>query len=256
MGRIIGFLSGKGGVGKTTLVSNIGLVLAKKGKKTVCIDCNPSGPNLSLHHGVPTTWTTLEEALKGTAHYSEALYAPPYGKNNLHILPSSLSTYSSSLEGIEKILGGMVAYYDYILLDGAAGTGSEAEWVARVSDELFLVTTPELPSIASAHLAKKMAERLGKKIDGIIINQARRESTEIPPGEIGDVLEARIIGVIPFHDTVKKAVANGKPVAHLYPNSPVTRTIEKMVDKELLGWNSPGFWSRLFNTSTLLSRTE
>ena len=67
MTRIIACASGKGGVGKTTFVANLGVALAELGKDVIAVDTNLTTPNLGLHLGVPLYPTTLHDVLKGKA---------------------------------------------------------------------------------------------------------------------------------------------------------------------------------------------
>ena len=64
MTKIISVLSGKGGVGKTTMITNLATALANKGKKVIVIDANVTAPNLAIHLGIPTaSLITLNDVL-------------------------------------------------------------------------------------------------------------------------------------------------------------------------------------------------
>ena len=73
MTRIISILSGKGGVGKTTVASNLGAALVKKGKDTIILDGNVTTPNLSLHLGIPLYPVTLHDFLNKKAQIESAI---------------------------------------------------------------------------------------------------------------------------------------------------------------------------------------
>lgn len=75
MTRIIGVISGKGGVGKTTVVANLGVILASEFKKDVIIvDCNISTSHLALYLGMYYCPITLNQVLKGEAKIEDAMY--------------------------------------------------------------------------------------------------------------------------------------------------------------------------------------
>lgn len=66
MGKVIGVISIKGGVGKTTVVSNLGATLAYEfGKKVLVIDANFSAANLGLHLGIVDPEITIHDVLAG-----------------------------------------------------------------------------------------------------------------------------------------------------------------------------------------------
>ncbi|MBS3051549.1 MAG: P-loop NTPase, partial [Candidatus Aenigmarchaeota archaeon] len=72
MTRIIAVVSGKGGVGKTTMVANIGTALSKLGKNVIILDANLTTPSLGMHLGVPLYPVTLHDVLKGRANIKDA----------------------------------------------------------------------------------------------------------------------------------------------------------------------------------------
>jgi septum site-determining protein MinD len=83
--RVISILSGKGGVGKTTTVANLGLALSMVfNKKVVLLDGNSTTPDLGLHLGMYSFPHTLEDVLMGKVSITEALYHHPQG---ISILP-------------------------------------------------------------------------------------------------------------------------------------------------------------------------
>ena len=90
MTRILSVVSGKGGVGKTTLVSNISASLVKAGKNVLVIDGNVTGSNLHIHLGIEATdnMITLNDVLEDKAFITQAIYRHPLG---FSIIPASLS---------------------------------------------------------------------------------------------------------------------------------------------------------------------
>ena len=87
MVKIIGICSGKGGVGKTVLASNLGISLQKMDKKVAIIDFNFTTPHLSLHFGIFSQDVTFNNFLRDEVDIKEAIYNHESG---LDIVPSSL----------------------------------------------------------------------------------------------------------------------------------------------------------------------
>ncbi|MDI6721594.1 MAG: AAA family ATPase, partial [Candidatus Aenigmarchaeota archaeon] len=160
MTRIIACISGKGGVGKTTVVSNLGVALAKFGRNVIVVDANLTTPNLGLHLGVPLYPTTLHDVLKGTAAIKDAIY---YHDSGLKIIPAGLSL--RDLRGVDSrdlpnVLLDLLGTSDIVLLDAAAGLGKETLSAIEAADETMLVANPELTSVADALKASKLAQQL------------------------------------------------------------------------------------------------
>ena len=75
MTEIISIISGKGGVGKTTLVSNLAVSLTKTNAKVLVIDGNVTGANLGIHLGVPSVYpVSLNDVLNKNAFITQAIY--------------------------------------------------------------------------------------------------------------------------------------------------------------------------------------
>ena len=86
MARVIGIVSGKGGVGKTTLASNLGIALSKFGRNVTLVDCNVTTSHLGFYFGLYDYPVTLNQVLKGEASLESATYF----SNGVKIIPASL----------------------------------------------------------------------------------------------------------------------------------------------------------------------
>ena len=233
MARIISVLSGKGGVGKTTLVSNLGAALIKKGKRVMILDANVTTPNLSLHLGIPFYPVTLHDVLEGKHPIDSAVYHHPSG---LKIIPASLNVESVknvNLEKFENILLSLLGRTDIILIDSAPGLCKEALVAMNISDELIVVTNPELPALTDALRTIKIAEEEGVKILGAVVNRVKGHKHEISLEEIKSMLNVPIIEVVPEDINVPKSIAKMKPVVHHKPNSKSSKRFHRIASKIL-----------------------
>ena len=88
--KIIGLLSGKGGVGKTTTSINVSAALNHFGKKVVVVDANVTTPNVGLHLGVPIVPVTLHDVLKGSHKIHDAVYQH---KSGTLVVPASIALH-------------------------------------------------------------------------------------------------------------------------------------------------------------------
>lgn len=230
MANVIAVSGGKGGVGKTTTVANLGLALRKLGKDVTLIDTNLTTPSLSLHLGIPLYPITLHDVLRGDAYITEAMYIHQSG---LRIVPASLSL--EDLEGtdarkIAKIMDEVAAETDIVLLDCAAGLGNETVAALRAADSLLLVTNPDLPSVTDALKTKKLAEEMGVKVLGVVLNRvdARKKKSQLSEKEVKDMLEVPILALVPEDANVQLAIHNKTPVVHHRPRAAASREYVKL----------------------------
>src|SRR3989338_1469258 len=196
MTRVIVVASGKGGVGKTTLTSNLGAALTEFGYKTVVVDANLTTPNLGFHLGVPLYPKTLHDVLKGDASIDETIYAHPSG---LKVIPAGISMAdlkSTNPKNLGKAVLDLIGDYDVVILDGAAGLGKESLASLQAADEALIVTKPQLPAVTDALKTIKLAEEAGTKISGIVLNRVRGASSELSVADVESLLGHSVIATI------------------------------------------------------------
>jgi len=250
MARIVAIVSGKGGVGKTTLASNLGAVLSEFGKKTVIVDGNVTTPNISLHLGIPFSPVTLHDVLRGDAHIRDAIYKHPKG---FSIVPGSISLNDIrdiNLDNLSEALKHLESNTEIILLDAPAGLGKETLKSIEVAHDILIITNPDIPSVTEALKVKELATSLGKNVLGVVVNRIRREKVELSEEEISDILELPIIGKIPEDPFVHHSIMNKTPVVFFNPNSPSSIAFKKL-GADLIGeeieMEGLGLFQRLIN---------
>jgi flagellar biosynthesis protein FlhG len=177
--RVISFASGKGGVGKTALVSNLGHLWANEGKRTLLVDADWSLGKLSIAMGAKPKWT-LENVLSGELSLEGAITEL---KPNLSLLASP-----SGVLGLEELspdqrkllfyeLDALGSLYDFILLDHSSGISLGVLEFAAASHQHVIVTTPEPTSYTDAYaIMKILSKRYGINEFWLLITMSRNAS--------------------------------------------------------------------------------
>jgi cell division ATPase MinD len=229
MVRIIGIVSGKGGVGKTTLGLNIGAALSHHFKKNVTIvDCNVTTSHLGLYLGMYYCPITLNKVLRGEYTAEEAVQTHHSG---LKVIPASLSL--SDLEGIDvtEIRNSLKSLFDkndIILLDGSPGLGREAVATLRASDEILYVTNPYIPFAMDIVRNQEIVNEIGVKPLGIVLNMVHGKKYEMNSKEIEELTRLPVIAKIPFDRNVHKSLALKIPVVTYKPYTAASKEIMKL----------------------------
>jgi len=210
MVRIIDVCSGKGGVGKTTIVSNLGIALQKFYKKTVVIDFNFTTSHLSLFFGIQSHPITINHVLRNEASLEDAIYNHQSG---LKIVPGSLKLkdiVDIDVNYLRKIIEKTFSNYDIVLIDSAPGLGREALIALQTSDEVLYVANPSVPSLVDIAKCNELINNLENKPKpiGIIVNRVRNKSYEIKNDDIAQFTETPIIGVIPEDEKILASFNN------------------------------------------------
>jgi len=255
MTRLICVSGGKGGVGKTTVTSNIGAALTQFGSDTIVLDANLTNPNLGFHLGIPLYPKTLHDVLKGNAHITEAMYIHNSG---LRVVPAGLSIedlVDTSPDNLSDVLLDAVGEPDYVLIDSAAGLGNESINAIEASDEVLIVTNPYLPDVTDALKTVNIAEEAGTDVLGVVVNRVKDHESELEPDEIESMVGHPVIMEVPEHSKVQEALAVKKPVVHHDPDHHVSERF-KTVAADIDGieyepdLGRKGFVTRLLNKFT------
>ena len=152
--KILPVASGKGGVGKSVLVANLGISLASFGQRTVLVDLDLGGSNLHTYLGMKNRNLGLGNFIADkTVSFNDIRVRSPYP--NLDFIPGDVLvtgaanlTYGqkrSIISNIEKLDA------DYVLLDLGSGSHFNTLDFFLMSNSGFLVTTPQAPAILNAY---------------------------------------------------------------------------------------------------------
>ena len=226
--RVISVISGKGGVGKTTLVSNLAVALSRMGRKVTVIDANITGANLSVHLGLVQYDKSINDVLGNDSDISDVIYTHPSGFN---VVPASLNRLDGDMSRLKGIISHFVGVDDYIIIDAAAGVEGEVRSAVECSDSVILVTTPEITAISNVALASELCAEMSKNILGVVVNQVHGDSFEVKPEQIGTFLGTPVIAKIDDHKHVRESVAVGVPVVGYSPKCQPSKAIFGLAEK-------------------------
>ncbi len=226
--RRVAVASEKGGVGKTTLVLNLGLALARRGWRTLVVDTDPQGAiSLSLNREVGAT-AGLAELASGAAGSADVVVETrlpelafvPAGRKR--VLPDQLAA------GLDLLLASATGTYEVMLFDTASGLGDRTEAVLRRSSAVLVPVQAEPLSLRTLQatldgLAALRAET-GLELLGIVLTmvQSRDPVSLATVQEIWSRLPAEIVldGFVPRDAAFLKASAHGVPVQLLSRRRP------------------------------------
>jgi septum site-determining protein MinD len=228
MGKTIGIVSLKGGVGKTSIVAALGGALSMLGQKVLLVDGNLSSPNLGLHLNIINPERTIHDILNRTARIKDAIYQ----SNNLDVIPASIfNGVKVNPLKLKDHLKGIKKRYDFVILDSSPSLDEETLAVMLASDEIFVVTTPDHPTMSTSLKAAKLAKQRGSPISGIILNKVHKKDFELSLDEIEETLRIPVFALIPYDINVLKALSKMEPSTIYKPRSEGSEELMKFAAK-------------------------
>lgn len=219
MSEVIVVTSGKGGVGKTTTVANIGTGLASLDKKVVLVDTDIGLRNLDVVLGLENRIVyNLVDVIEGNCRMKQALIKDKRYPN-LFLLPSAQTRDKTSVspEQMKKLCDELKKEFDFIILDCPAGIEQGFKNAIAGAGKALVVTTPEVSAIRDADRIIGLLEAEELKDIHLIINRLRidmiKKGDMMSVEDVVDILAIPLIGTLPDEETVVVATNQGEPLA-------------------------------------------
>lgn len=230
--KMIAISSGKGGVGKTNIAANLGYALSRLGKKILIMDTDLGLGNLDVLLGITPKYN-MSHVISGEKAFADIMVDGP---GNMKILPASSGIHglthltSSQMDLISEQMLHIVASFDAVLIDTAAGISSNVLYFNASAQDVYIVVTPDLTAITDAYaLIKVLSIQCGVSGFRLLVNQVEnaKEAREIfrhlelVTGQFLDV-SIDFMGHILKDDNMSKGIRSQKMVSDMFPKSPAS----------------------------------
>ncbi len=236
-------MSGKGGVGKTSVSVNLSLALASKGFKVGIMDVDMHGPDVPRMLGIEGMLSVNSNRKLEPKRYSENLSAVSIESLTQNRDDAIIWRGPMKYSAIKQFIGDVEwGSLDYLIIDSPPGTGDEPLTIAQtISDaKAIIVTTPQEVSLADVRKSISFCKTLKMEIFGLIENMSGFTCPHC--GEVVDLFgsgggekTARAAGIpflgkIPFDPQMVSCGDKGISFQEQYENSPVTKAFANVAD--------------------------
>ena len=240
--HVILVMSGKGGVGKSTVATNLAVALARSGQRVGLLDADMYGPSIPTMLGITARPTTDGQKIVPLERFDIKLMS----------LGFLLEDARSAVVWRGPMLHGALTQFlrdvdwgdlDFLLIDMPPGTGDVALTVSQIiqATGAVVVTTPQEVALQDVYKSVSMAKKVNIPILGVIENQSyfvcnhcehRHELFGSGGGQrIAEFAESELLGQIPIEPTVREWGDAGTPVVQASPGSSIAKTITAIATK-------------------------
>ena len=260
MPRIITVTSGKGGVGKTNITTNLSLHLAAMGFNPCILDADFGLANINILLGINPEYT-LKDVIKNKIELSDIIIKDYEG---VDIIPGSSGMEDIAnidQESLDKLIESFstINAYDFLFIDTAAGISSDIISLCIAANEIIIVITPEPTSLTDAYALLKVLTNNGFDGDVLIIVNNCKNSTVAKKTYSGFKhvvikylsLNVQPLGVILEDSNIPQSVREQKPFISNFPDTIASKCL-KIIAKNLINNTSSdletrdiqSFWKR------------
>lgn len=236
--RVFAVTSGKGGVGKTALVSHLAVVLARMGKKVLVIDADLGLANIDVILGLAPEYT-LNHFFSGERSMSEIIVEGPEG---IKILPAGSGVQQlAHLDADQKLrfineFDSLHDQVEIVLIDTEAGISENVTFFTSAAHEVLVVTSPEPTSITDAYaLMKLLAMQYHQRSFHLVVNQAADSGEGLDVYKKLTVVANRYLdisidylGCLPTDKRMRDAVRKQQTMLEFCPESKLNAGIESL----------------------------
>ncbi len=236
--RVISITSGKGGVGKTSVATNVAVVLARMGKRVLVIDADLGLANIDVMCGLTPRYN-LNHYFAGERSLNDIMTSGPAGISILpagsglqHLTHLNTDQKRRFLDDLDSLHG----QFDLVLIDTEAGISENVTYFNVAAQDILVVTTPEPTAITDAYaLMKLLSTRYHQKSFHLVVNQVQRIDEGLDVYQKLTIVSNRYLdisidylGCIPQNPRMQEAVRRQKPMVELFPGQKTSSAFEAL----------------------------
>ncbi len=238
--KVVSIASGKGGVGKTFITTNLAASFVNAGKKVLVVDCDMGLANMDILLGINPEHSLVDVIF---GDYSVKDIIVPSGAG-FDLVPASSGVkemaqlYNEKIRQVQSSLESVFPEYDIVILDTGAGISDEVLQLNMIAPRNIIVLNKEPTSMTDAYaVIKVMHQKSGRQRFGIVINSAANGKEAEMVFKHLDSICARFLdfhltylGHVLYDSAVPRSILEQKVLVRSSPDSGIVGNCSKIAD--------------------------
>lgn len=238
-GHLVTVFSPKGGAGKTTLAVNTSVALATTGNRTLLIDLDLAFGDVPIFLGLRPEHDFQEVVTMGERLDAGALKRlVTHHESGLHVLAPPTDPGVServSIGLVKRLIQVATAEYEYVVVDTAPSLDERSITVMEASDEVFMLTTLDIPSLKNLKIAIETLKLVNFPMDRVSVVMNRADSkVGLDAREVEKTLGVPVVAYIPSSRLVPAATNRGVAIVLDQPRHPVTNAVKALINQHII----------------------
>lgn len=241
--EIITVTSGKGGVGKTNLCVNLGILLQQRKQRVLLMDADLHLGKLDIILGASPQYT-LADLVEGSRTMDEIIMHHPSGIDVLPATSGELNLLEADKQIMQVLANSFAALksrYDYLIVDTSAGISSTVLTMALGADKVILVITPEPASISDVYAMIKVLRHKSPDIPLILVpNRVKSLDDGLELHKKLNLITQKFLhtnlyygGSVVEDGAVRQSVVRQRPFVIEFPKSQATHNLQLVCHRML-----------------------
>lgn len=236
-GKLVAVFANKGGVGVTSVATNLAVALARKaGKRTVVVDLNLQMGDVALHFDLRPEYSLADTVSSGNLDESRMRGLLTEHESGVFVLSSPedpVEAEKISPAVLLEVFGLLKGMFDYIVVDAGHTFDSRVLEVLNLADTILVLSVLDVPTVRNSRRCLELFGQLGYSPDKVklVVNRFQKK-TKVTIEDLEATAASKVFWQVPNdYKTLIEAIDAGEPAVVKAPRSKISKNIDELASE-------------------------